>query len=289
MKTLSVIILSYNTKDLLKKCLESVINCTPTDIKIEIIVVDNASTDGSASMVERNFPEVKLIRSKKNLGYAKGNNLGIRASLGEYVLILNSDTVIKKGAIDKLVNFLEKNKQIDIVGPRLLNVDGSFQANCGRFPNLPVVFVMLFKEHWGSKYVRWSPETSQFVDWLMGAAFMARKRVFEKVGGFDEKIFMYMEEVEWFYRAKKAGMKSYFLKDAEIIHLGRGSSKTGKKEPILNIYRGLIHFYKKHRSVLELIILRFMLKLKAIGALVIGYLTNNNYLKETYGEAFRLV
>ena len=204
-------------------------------------------------------------------------------------MILNSDAIVKKGTSQKLVNFLNKHEEVAVVGPKLLNMDGTPQANCGRFPNLFVSAVMLFLEHYGGRQmVRFSPAKSGYVDWLMGAAFMARKAGFDKIGGFDEALFMYMEEVDWFYRLREAGMKAYFLKEAEIVHLGLGSSTSGKKEPILNIYRGLIHFYKKHYNFISLIILRVMLKLKAAAALLLGYLTGNRYLKETYEEAFKL-
>lgn len=286
---LSIIILSWNTKALLKQCLKSLERESKKAGEQEVIVVDNGSSDSSPQMVKKEFPQVKLIRNEENLGFAKGNNQGIKVAKGKYIMLLNSDTIVKKGVIEKLVEYLDDHLGSAIVGPKLLNQDGSSQANCGRFPNLLVALVMLFGEHWGgSDYVRCSPATSGFVDWLMGAAFMARKRVFEQIGGLDEEIFMYMEEVEWFYRARQAGFKAYFLKEAEIVHLGRGSSQSGKKEPILSIYRGLIHYYKKHKSPGELIILGIMLKLKAIFALSIGYLKSDSYLKETYGEALKI-
>lgn len=310
---LSIIILSWNTRELLRQCLESVTSdqlsvdggakkgekkliTDHQSLITEIIVVDNGSTDGSVKVIKSIKPKVEtekikliLIENKENLGYAKGNNLGIKNAKGEYIMILNSDTIVKEGSIEKLINFLDDHQEVDIVGPKLLDPDGSPQPNCGRFLNIPVVFMMLFKEHFrGSKFVRWSPDKSVFVDWLMGAAFVARKKVFEAIGGFDERIFMYMEEVEWFYRAAKAGFKAYFLADSEIVHLGRGSSKTGKKEPILNIYKGIIYFFHKHKSLPELAAVKIMLKLKAAGALLVGYLKNDNYLKQTYGEALKI-
>ncbi|MBU2578006.1 glycosyltransferase family 2 protein [Patescibacteria group bacterium] len=289
---LSIIILSWNTKELLRQCIESVISDQLSAARkkpaTEIIVVDNGSTDGSIEYI-RELITIKLIENKENLGFSRGNNIGIKEAQGEYIMLLNSDTIVKEESIDKMIEYLDFHPEVDIVGPKLLNKDGTSQANCGRFPDLDVAFVMLFKEHLGgSGYVRCSPEKSGFVDWMMGAAIMARKKVFEKIGGLDEAIFMYMEEVEWFYRARKAGFKAYFLKESEIIHLGRGSAKSGKKDPILNIYKGIIHYYKKHKSFFELIILRLMLKLKAIMALTVGYLKNDNYLKETYGEAFKI-
>ncbi|HUW24325.1 MAG TPA: glycosyltransferase family 2 protein [Patescibacteria group bacterium] len=282
---LSIIILSWNTRELLNQCLKS-LELGP---EVEVIVVDNGSTDGSAQAVKKEFPGVKLIINKENLGFSKGNNEGIKRAQGDYIMLLNSDTLIKKGAIEKLINFLDEHSEIGIVGPKLLNQDGSPQSNCGRFPNLLVALVMLFAEHWGAdNFVRCSPAKSGLADWLMGAAFMARKEVFEKIGGLDEQLFMYMEEVEWFYRSRKAGFLTYFFKEAEIIHLGRGSAKHGKKDPIINIYRGLLYFYRKHKNFPELFILRLMLKTKAFLALIIGHLKNDNYLKETYGEALKI-
>lgn len=288
---LSIIILSYNTKDLLENCLESIRKYTH-GLEFEIIMVDNGSKDGSVEEVKKfkmQNLKLKIIENKTNLGFAGGNNVGIRKALGEYILLLNSDTFLKDNALLKMVKLLDSRPDISVLGPRLLNQDGSFQASVGRFPTLPVVFWMLFKEHFGgSEYVRLSPKERGEVDWVMGAALMARKEVFEKVGLLDEKIFMYMEEVEWCYRVKRAGFKVYFYPEAEIIHLWQRSSRTGRKDPILNIYRGLIYFYRKHKSPAELSLLRLLLKLKALGALGLGYIKNNQYLKETYGEAFKL-
>jgi len=303
MVRLSIIIVSWNTKELLKQCLESIIHNANPKILTEVVVVDNGSRDGSIGMMKRLIDgnsrefakicddscEIKLIENKENLGFTKANNQGIKIAKGEYIMLLNSDTIVKPGAIERLLTELSDRKEISIIGPRLLNADGTPQPNCGKFPSLPVVAVMLFLEHFcGGKYVRCSPAKSCFVDWLMGAAFVARKEVFDKIGGLDENIFMYMEEVEWFYRASMAGFKTYFLKEAEIVHLGRGSSKSGKTEPILNIYRGIIYFYKRHKSKSELVILRMLLRLKAFATLSLGYLKNDSYLKETYGQALKI-
>lgn len=297
-KKISVVVLNWNTKDLLTQCVQSLEKeLSFLDSQSEIILVDNGSTDGSVETInslEENFsqhPKISILKilNKDNLGYTKGNNLGIKAASGEYIMILNTDTIVQPGSIRKMIEFLENHPEFHIIGPQLLNPDGTPQANCGRFPHLKTVALMLFKEHFKeSQQVRFSPERSQEVEWLMGAAFIARKEVFEKTGGFDENIFMYMEEVEWFYRARKAGFKAYFLKDAQITHLGRGSSKTGKTQPILNIYRGVIYFYQKHKSKTELIIVRLLLKIKAFLALILGYLKNDNYLKTTYAQALKI-
>ena len=286
---LSIVILSWNTKELLRQCLNSILKVDDREWKLEIIVVDNASEDGSSEMVKKEFSEVKLIQNKENVGFTKGNNQGIKEAQGKYIMLLNSDTIVKPGAISKLIDYLDNHPEVDSVAPRLLNTDGTFQESCGHFPNLDVVLIMLFKEHFGgSGSVRYAPLKSGFADWMMGAAFIVRREVFDKIGGLDERIFMYMEEVDWFYRAYKAGFKSYCLTEAEIIHLGRGSSTTGKKDPILGIYRGLLIYYRNHKTKTELFILKVMLKLKAVSALALGYLKNDAYLKETYGQAVKI-
>lgn len=285
---LSVVILSFNTQKLLEDCLISIFKKT-TNIDFEVIVVDNASVDGSVGMVKKKFSQVKLIINSENLGFAKGNNQAIQKAKGEFILLLNSDTVVKEQSLEKMVKFMRAYPEAGVVGPKLLNEDGTFQPSAGRFPNLPVVWIMLFKEKFGgSQLVRASYSETREVDWVMGAALMVRKEILNKTGLLDEKIFMYYDEVEWCYRIKKAGFKVYFYPEPKIIHLWQKSSLSGRKSPILANYKGLIYFYQKHKSLLELFLLRILLKLKAIAALGIGYLTNNSYLKETYVEAFKL-
>jgi len=280
----SIIILSWNTKQLLRNCLKSL-----KGMAVETIVVDNGSTDDSPAMVTKEFPQVKLIKNKKNLGFGAANNQGMKVANGDYLLLLNSDTIVKGGAPLKMATFLARNPKAGAVGCRLLNSDGSLQPSAGPFPNLKVSFVMLFLEHWLKDLTRASFAKTTEVDWVMGAALMIRREVIKKAGWMDEGIFMYMDEVEWCYRIKKAGFKVFFYPGAEIIHLFGASSKTGRKDPILNIYRGLIYLYQKHYSPFQLRILKIMLKLKAREALILGWLTNNHYLKQTYAEALKIV
>ena len=290
----SIIILSWNTKELLKRCLRSIYSGYTIDThryKVEIIVVDNGSTDGSVEMLKKLQTPNSVLRTifnQRNLGFGAGNNQALRQAQGEYLLLLNSDTVVKDEAPLKMAEFLAKHPGVGVVGCKLLNPDGSFQPSAGPFPNLGVVSVMLFAEHWLGDLVRSSFAQTKEVDWVMGAALMVRREVIKKAGLMDEGIFMYMDEVEWCYRIKKSGYKVMFYPGAEITHLGGGSSKTGRKDPILNIYRGLLYFYQKHYARWQLSILKTMLKLKATGALLIGWLTNNNYLKQTYAEALKI-
>jgi len=279
---ISIIIPSWNTKGLLRNCLKSL------GSSYEIIVVDNGSTDGSPAMVEKEFPHVLLIKNRKNLGFGAANNQGMKKAKGDYLLLLNSDTIVKDQAPLLMAKYLKNHKEVGVVGCQLLNKDGSLQPSAGPFPGLKIAFIMLFLEHWFGDLVRSSFKTVKEVDYVMGAAFMLKRKILEKVGFMDEGLFMYMDEVEYSLRIKKAGYKIVFYPRAQIIHLWEGSSRTGRTDPILNIYRGLIYFYKKHYPQWQLPILRLMLKLKAGLSYLLGLILHNNYLKTTYAQALKI-
>ncbi len=188
----------------------------------------------------------------------------------------------------KLYN-LSKFQQHDFVGPKLLNSDKSPQTSCGYFFTLPVAFASLFLKGDVNGLIRWSPDEIKIVDWVSGACISGARRVFMDDLLFDEKIFMYMEEIDLLMRANKKGHKTYFYPESEIIHMGTGSSTNKKTGPVLNIYRGLLYVYKKHYSPQSLIILQFFLRAKAIFSVIIGYLIKSMYLKKTYVEAYKLV
>jgi GT2 family glycosyltransferase len=282
---LSIIIPSFNTKDLLQACLQSVFQQTK-GIDFEVIVVDNHSTDGSPEMVKKKFPQVILIKNKTNLGFAQANNQGMKRAKGEYFLLLNSDTKIKSNALKKLVSLAKKKKDLGIAGSRLLNLNDTPQPSTGPFYTLPLTFISLFR---GDHYLRQSPSQTKKVDWLMGACFLIKREVTKKVGYLDEKFFMYVEEMEYCYRAHKAGFGVYFFPRAEVYHLERGSSPEGKQKAVWGIYQGLIYFYQKHFAPWQLAVLKLLLRTKALIAWLLGLMTGNRYLKETYAKAFQLV
>ncbi len=286
---LSVIIISFNTKKLTEDCLTSTIkSLKQAKLTWEIIVVDNVSTDGTREMLKKKFPEVRTILNQENVGFGRGNNQGIKAAKGEYILLLNSDTVVLNTAIGKLLSFAKQHPNA-FVGPKLLNLDRSPQTSCGPFFSLPVVFIALFLKGDRLGITRWSPNHVRKVDWVSGACILAAKRLFMNDLLFDEKIFMYMEEIDLLYRAKKKGYATYFYPRSLIVHVGSGSSTDKRKGPVLNIYRGYVYVYTKHYSGLSLSILRGMLKTKAMISWLIGVLTGSAYLKETYAEAYQLV
>jgi GT2 family glycosyltransferase len=274
---LSIIIPSYNTKELLDRCLASIyVSLKGKTMDFEVIVVDNASDDGSRELLNKKYPRVKTILNKENAGYGRANNQGIRKATGDYVLLLNSDIVVQNGAIEKLLMF-GKSQPNAYVGGKLLNEDGSPQASCGPMYSLAVVFMMLFCKGDSLGITRYSPSTTTKVDWISGACILAKRESFIDAGLFDEGIFLYMEEIDLLYRAKRDVV---FYPDAEFVHTGAASSGS-RRTPVINIYKGLLYFYKKHRSIMEQRILLAMLRLKANVAIALG----SRNLRNTYEQA----
>ena len=290
MVKLSIIILSYNTKDLTIKCLESLIDQYDKQLdesELEIILTDNASTDETIEAIQNSefrIQNFKLIQNKENYGFSKGNNIASKNAKGKYILFLNSDTQVKdKGFLD-MINFMDKNSQIGILGGKLTNANGSPQLSAGKFYNLFNLFLMLFGgERLG--LVRSSPDKVTKVDWVSGACMMVRADVFKEIKGFDENLFMYMDDVELCFRAKKNGFLTYFYPNLKIIHEERGSSD--KTFAIINIYKGILYFYKKHKPLWEYNLVKILLNAKAVIAFVIGTIIGNNYLKKTYKQALK--
>lgn len=286
---LSILIVSYNTKRLTDACLASVIKSLDTaTFSWEIVVVDNHSTDQTVEMIEQKYPSVRLIQNTENVGFGKANNQAVAIAKGDYVFFLNSDTVVLNHAISKLYSFAKQHPH-SFVAPKLLNPDRSAQTSCGPFFSLPVVFATLFLFGDRLRITRWSPNRVVKVDWVSGAAMMVSRNVMMNGLLFDEAVFMYMEEIDLLYRARKSGHAAYFYPKSLIVHLGSGSSTAGRKGPVLNIYRGYMYLYKKHASGFGQRCMRMMLKAKAILGWTIGMLSGNTYLKETYAEAYRLV
>lgn len=295
---LSIIILSYNTKELTIRCIGSIIKYYQKQLgkeEFELIVVDNASTDGSAEAVSNfQFPsaswrtnfQLKLIKNKKNYGFSKGNNIGAKSAKGKYLLFLNSDTEVLDEGLAGMVDFFEKHKDVGVLGAKLQNSDGTAQPSAGTFYTLGTIFVMLFGgERFG--LLRESPLGTKAVDWVSGGAMMIRRSFFEKLVGFDERFFMYMEDMELCFRAKKEGLLTYFYPHVSIVHKTLGSSN--RTFAILNIYKGLLYFYKKHTNYMEYLVVKLLLVVKACMAIVIGVVTRNGYLTSTYRKALALL
>ncbi|HUS59890.1 MAG TPA: glycosyltransferase family 2 protein [Nevskiaceae bacterium] len=247
----SIVILNWNTKELLKQCLES-LKKSRGDLETEVIVVDNGSQDGSVEMIKQfksSTPDLKLhfIANKKNLGFARGNNQAIKMATGDFVMLLNSDTIVQKGAIEKLAVYLIKSPKIAVASPLLLNKDGSIQKDpCYlKFPS-PVTAFFYYNSFLKKIAVKFFPwllfSTTDFsqpveVEQLPGAAVMFRKEVLKKLKGFDESYPLYFEDVDLSFRIRKLGYKLVVVPGAKIIHLGRKSIEPLiKKEGIEKFY-----------------------------------------------------
>ena len=297
---LSIIIPSFNTKKLLYNCLKSIFSQTKK-IKFEVIVVDNASVDGSVQMIKKEFPQVKLIRNKKNLGYAKANNQGINLAKGKYILLLNSDTKIINEAIEKMVDWLELHPKIGIAGCQLLNSDGSIQPSAGFLPRLSKIFSWalflddlpliwrIIKPYQVSKKIFYQ-NSHLNLGWVTGAFLIIKRRVIEKVGLVDERFFMYAEDVDWCYMAKEKGWQIGFNSEAQIVHYKGKSSKSGFKAAVLGEYKGLLAFFTKHKPSWEMPILKVLLKIGALLRFTIfGVIMNNKTKRRVYEKAFKVV
>lgn len=246
---LSVIILNWNTSDLLQQTLSSVYRETG-GFEYEVIVVDNASSDDSVEKVRQNYPAARVIVNEGNIGFSRGNNVGLRAAQGEYLMLLNSDVIVRDGAINQLVGFLDEHPEAVMAGPRLVNSDGSFQASCRRrLPNPWNSFVYLFglKGLIKAEYKSDSrPEAIEETEALSGAAMMFRRYVYETIGGLDEDFFMYGEDLDFCFRAREKAGRIFFVGTAVITHLYGQSSAKRKVGSIINFYDAMALYYKKH-------------------------------------------
>src|SRR3989338_758392 len=223
---LVIIIVSWNTQELLRNCLKSLgMELGRTNLVSQVFVVDNNSWDGSADMVTQEFPLVRLIANKENLGFAAANNQVLKNVESEYILLLNPDTEVKPGAIPSLIKCFDIDAKIGVVAPQLLNSDGSVQRSCRRFPSMSGMFAELMglsrffpKQFWAYRMLDFDHMTSRFVDQPEGACLLIKRSVLDQVGLFDEQFFMLFEEVDWCKRISLAGWKVWFTHSAQVVH-----------------------------------------------------------------------
>lgn len=245
----SVIIVNWNTRDLLFGCIRSIYDTA--DVPIEIIVVDNDSSDGSASEIEKQYPDVNVISSKTNLGFAAGNNLGLRYANGEYVLLLNPDTLVKNGTISQMRDFLAKTPTAGAVGARLLNKDGSDQeCYWMSFPDLSWLFTQalyLNKLLYSNHKISCLPNGAFKVAHVLGACFMMRRSELTGLGGFDESYFLYLEETDLLQRVKASGLAVYHLPDAQVVHFGQQSSCQQPQWTNVQLQRSMYQFLTRNK------------------------------------------
>lgn len=257
MLDLSIVIVSWNTKDILRDCLLSVYEQTK-DISFEVIVVDNDSQDDSADMVAEEFPQTVLIRHPENAGFAAGNNIGFKVTKGRYVLLLNSDTIVLDNALKKTLTYADTKPDYGVISCKVLNDDKSLQPNCFMYPSLlnSLFFVTgLYKlfprsRLFGRQHMTWwDYNNAREVQVIKGCFMLVRKEALDQVGPMDERFFMYSEEVDWCYRFSHKNWKLGFYPDAEIIHLGGiSAAKLGGDRALIKD-KSTRRFLKKHRSL----------------------------------------
>jgi GT2 family glycosyltransferase len=253
---LSAIIVNWNTKLLLHECLESLCSHPPLR-PMEVIVVDNASVDGSCEMVESCFPQVKLMRNSQNVGFARANNMAIEASVGKYVALVNSDVRVLPGCLDALADFLDRNPSVGNVGPRVLNSDFTLQASARNFPSLWNNFCTaiglaaafpLRKCCSGEPMLYFDHARTRCVDVLVGCFWLLRRTALEQIGMLDEDFFMYGEDLDWCRRCWDAGWEIVFCPDAEAIHHRGRSSAAHPVRAAVTQQRSVLHYWDKHHG-----------------------------------------
>jgi GT2 family glycosyltransferase len=260
MVDLSVIIVNWNGRDLLQQCLDSLV-LTAGALTHEVIVVDNASTDGSPELVRQSYPQVRLVENRDNVGFSRANNQGIRLATGRYMLLLNSDTIVKPGALEAMVALGDRHPRIGVVGAELRNLDGSLQPSWAAFPTW-------LSETLGRNFRVRRPMVSEAqayqVDWVGGACLLARREAIAQVGPLDEAIFMYTEETDWCYRFARAGWGIVYLDGAQVIHLGGGSSRRSSVRSLIELQKSKVYFFNKHYGRWSAQVLRATLAARAL-------------------------
>ncbi|MFH0943090.1 MAG: glycosyltransferase family 2 protein [Candidatus Beckwithbacteria bacterium] len=284
---LSIIIVNYNTKAITANCLKTIKN-SKDSLKKEVIVVDNGSNDGSIEYLKQKFPQYQIYSSGGNLGFAQGNNFGFTKAKGKYIWLLNSDTLLKSNTISTLMKLAVKNNS-SIASCKLLNSDGSIQFQGGSLPtlcnlavwmffidDLPILKSLIKSYHQNqNNYFR----KDQHPGWLSGTALLVKASLYRQLGGLDEKIFMYGEDVEFCYRAAKSRHQLDYFSVPQLTHLGQASGSS--RGAILGEYKGLKYIYKKHHSFWQSCILSLLLKIGALLRLIL-------FRNKIYAEAFKL-
>ncbi len=275
----SIIIVNWNTRELLRNCLNSIIRSTHK-IKYEIIVIDNNSSDKSAEMVKKEFPKVKLIANSDNRGFAAANNQGMKIAAGRHILLLNSDTVVCEDAIQKTIAFSDANPDFAVVGCQVLINEKEVQMTCFRFPGLVNIIlnatvlpkVFKYNKFFGREFMLWwKRDSERKVDVVSGMFMLVKRKAIDEVGVMDESYFVYAEEADWCRRFADAGWSNVFWPGAQIIHVhgGSGSSSQAKIKMAVQLQKSLLIFIRKHEGILYYLMARmFILISSAVKVLI---------------------
>ncbi|MBI4789357.1 MAG: glycosyltransferase family 2 protein [Chloroflexi bacterium] len=273
---LSILIVSWNVCELLRQCLCSVASSQYSvarqehNLTTEVIVVDNCSADGTVEMLRAEFPEVRLIANPQNVGFTRANNQALAVAQGRYLFLLNPDTEVRPRALHTLIAYMDAHPRVGMIGPQLLYGDGSVQSSRRRFPTLATAFLE------STKLQQWFPQNrvltryymrdtrddaTQEVDWVNGSAMFTRREVYDQIGGFDERFFMYSEELDWCYRIQRAGWQIVYLPTAQITHYEGKSSEQAAAQRDIYFHSSKIRYFRKYHGAFVAEILRAFLLL----------------------------
>ncbi len=293
---LSIIIVSYNTETILENCLRSIFEKIKS-VNFELIIVDNNSSDNSVRKTKKLFPKVKIIENKENVGFGIANNQAAKKAKGKYLLFLNSDTEVLSDNFKQTIEWIYNFKQEAIIGCQIFNKNKTIQPSAGFFPSLKNLFYWAFfiddipilnlflKPFHQENRTFYNKERE--VDWVTGAFLLMKKSVFNRLGGFDEKIFMHMEEVDLCYRAKDKGIRIFYLPFIKIIHFRQGLSREWLARAISNEIGGIIYFFNKHRSSFQKFIARIILKIGILNRIIFSAILKNDAKRQIYHQIIR--
>lgn len=292
----SIIIVSWNTMEITCDCLRSVFEQT-ADVGFEVIVVDNASSDNSVEVVKKEFQQINLIVNEENLGFAKANNIGIKASTGRYLFLVNSDIEVLDNCIENMVDFMDDNTKIGMAGPRVLNPDRTLQVSCRHFPSiwnnlcqsvgLNKLFpkIPFFSEPL-MKY--WPHDEERYVDVLSGCFWVIKREALEEVGLLDEDFFFYGEDIDWCRRFHKAGWDVVFNPSAEAIHFGGASSSNAPIRFCIEMQKADLQYWRKHHGRSGLVIYAMIIIFRHLLRLVFDSLKYMLSRRERESSSFKL-
>ncbi|MHB8625387.1 MAG: glycosyltransferase family 2 protein [Aggregatilineales bacterium] len=273
---LSIIIVSWNVSKLLADCLDSVGQCCHTPslkspradgLTVEVIVVDSASSDGTAAMLLARYPQVELLAQSENVGFTIGNNIGLKAATGRMLMLLNPDTVVIGDALAQLVKYMDAHLDVGVVGPQTRNADGTIQSTRRRFPTLATA---IFESTWLHPFAPRrvldhfyvtdiTDDAIADVDWVQGSALMVRREAYEQVGGLDERYVMFSEEVDWCKRIKSAGWRVVYVGTARIIHYGGQSTEQVTARKHIHFQQSKLRYFRKYHGPIAAMLLRVVL------------------------------
>ena len=271
----SVVVASWNTRDLLATCLTSLVDaCCGLVGPVEITVVDNASSDGSAAMLRERFPAVQLVTNRVNAGFAAATNQGIRLSRGRYVLLLNPDTTATRGFLQMLVSFLDVHPAVGAVGPRLVDKRGTDQVSCYPLPTVSREIWRLFhmdRIHPRARYPlgRWGAENPRSVESVQGACMLIRRSALDRVGLLDERFFVYTEEIDLSRRVLESGWQIFWVPNAVIVHYGGASTEQVSGSMFLQLYRSKVAYFRKHQGVRGAVAYKLVLAAASVPRVVV--------------------